>query len=223
MTWGGGGGKGALWCSQEPHRILAQQRCSPTLSGLWAAEFSAAVLFSRLICSYVSNATFYPETAIFFWGGGVGGRWKLYTNPVQKPPGSWKDPLCRPLPPPHRIACCGVGVGLGAAPHPPTPPSPALCAPPPQRCGFHASSLCCRGSGVAPGCSARPKSGTGASAAPLPLPPFPLNPSVGCGAVWGSVGCSLWCWHRWISVCYGGETEARADAGRMELCSLGST
>lgn len=74
-------GWGALWCCQEPRRILAQQRCSPALSGLWAAEFSAAVLFSRLICSYVSNATFYPETAIFFWGGGVeGGRVGIRTE-----------------------------------------------------------------------------------------------------------------------------------------------
>lgn len=122
----GGGGKGALWCSQEPHRILAQQRCSPTLSGLWAAEFSAAVLFSRLICSYVSNATFYPETAIFFWGGGGWGEVEALHQPCPKTSWLLEGPTVPPAAstPSHRLLWgrCGAG-GCSSPPHPPQPRS----------------------------------------------------------------------------------------------------
>lgn len=136
-----GRGRGAPLGQREPRgiRLLPpEQRRSPAPRGLWAAGFSAAVLFSRLICSCVSKLAFYPETAIF---QGVG---ELHRSS----PKTWWLPWLREGPsgaagcPPSR--CFGRapgsvrGWGLLLAPLP-----PALCAPPPQCCGFHTSSLRC--------------------------------------------------------------------------------
>lgn len=136
-----GRGQGAPLGQREPHgiRLLPpEQRRSPALRGLWAAGFSAAVLFSRLICSCVSKLAFYPETAIF---QGVG---ELHRSS----PKTWWLPRLQEGP--SGAAGCppvmglrpgsGLGAGLGAARR---PAPPALRAPPPQCCGFHTSSLRC--------------------------------------------------------------------------------
>lgn len=168
--------------------------------------------FQQLFCSHVLSAVTYQmphfilKQRFFFWGGGVEGGRGVQDGEKRGGGGEVAPTLSKnswfpegptvPLAAPTPSHCLSVGSvwGWGLL-LTPLPPGPALFAPPPQRCGFHTSSLHCSGSGVAPGCSARPKSGSGASADPTPpsLPSPPQNPAVGCGAVWGSVGRSVRC------------------------------
>lgn len=201
---GGGGGKGALWCSQEPHRILAQQRCSPTLSGLWAAEFSAAVLFSRLICSYVSNATFYPETAIFFGGGGGLGGGGSFTPTLSKKllaPGRTHC-AARCL---HPIASPAVGSvwGWGLLLNPPPPPAPLFALLHPNVVVFTLPPCAAEALGWPWGAPLGQNLALGLQ---LPPPPSPPSPST---LLWGAVQCGA----LWVAACGAGTDGSQCVMG----------